>query len=116
MPNQSNLSYRFEPLASQDPFEVVSFTLDEALSTPFRLVLELVSYKDNVDFGHLLDKPALFTILRGQRPQLPTYPALRTLIDKAVHAQIPLTQTLAEYTEANWRYVLANLPQSGVRP
>ncbi|MBV4507841.1 type VI secretion system tip protein VgrG [Pseudomonas sp. BW13M1] len=68
MPNQSDLSYRFEPLASQDPFEVVSFTLDEALSTPFRLVLELVSYEDNVDFGHLLDKPALFTILRGQRP------------------------------------------------
>ncbi|MCE0916238.1 type VI secretion system tip protein TssI/VgrG, partial [Pseudomonas sp. NMI760_13] len=68
MPNQSNLSYRFEPLASQDPFEVVSFTLDEALSTPFKLVLELVSYEDNVDFGHLLDKPALFTILRGQRP------------------------------------------------
>ncbi|BCJ06346.1 hypothetical protein PRtIB026_A38820 [Pseudomonas sp. RtIB026] len=68
MPNQSDLSYRFEPLASQDPFEVVSFTLDEALSTPFKLVLELVSYEDNVDFGHLLDKPALFTILRGQRP------------------------------------------------
>lgn len=68
MPNQSDLSYRFEPLASQDPFEVVSFTLDEALSTPFRLVLELVSYEDNVDFAHLLDKPALFTILRGQRP------------------------------------------------
>lgn len=68
MPNQSELSYRFEPLASQDPFEVVSFTLDEALSTPFRLVLELVSYEDNVDFAHLLDKPALFTILRGQRP------------------------------------------------
>jgi len=68
MPNQSNLSYRFEPLASQAPFEVVSFTLDEALSTPFRLVLELVSYEDNVDFAHLLDKPALFTILRGQRP------------------------------------------------
>ena len=68
MTRQSNLSYRFEPLASQDPFEVVSFTLDEALSTPFRLVLELVSYEDNVDFAHLLDKPALFTILRGQRP------------------------------------------------
>ncbi|MBI6896039.1 type VI secretion system tip protein VgrG [Pseudomonas putida] len=68
MTRQSDLSYRFEPLASQDPFEVVSFTLDEALSTPFKLVLELVSYEDNVDFAHLLDKPALFTILRGQRP------------------------------------------------
>ncbi|MCF1490862.1 hypothetical protein LZ838_26240 [Pseudomonas sp. AA27] len=53
---------------------------------------------------------------RCLHPQLHTYPALRTLIDKAVHAQIPLTQTLAEYTESNWRYVLANLPQSGVRP
>ena len=68
MPTQSDLHYRFQPLASKTLFEVVSFTLDEALSTPFRLVVELVSYTENADFAHLLDKPALFTILRGQRP------------------------------------------------
>ena len=68
MPTQSDLHYRFQPLASKTLFEVVSFTLDEALSTPFRLVVELVSYTENADFAHLLDKPALFTILRGQHP------------------------------------------------
>jgi len=39
MPSQSDLSFCFEPLASRTPFEVVSFTLEETLSTPFKLTL-----------------------------------------------------------------------------
>ncbi|MCO7518088.1 type VI secretion system tip protein TssI/VgrG, partial [Pseudomonas putida] len=49
-------------------FEVVSFKLHEALSTPFTLHLELVSFDDDVAFGELLDKPVLFTLWRGERP------------------------------------------------
>ncbi|CAI3795577.1 hypothetical protein DBADOPDK_01290 [Pseudomonas sp. MM223] len=68
MYRQSDLSFTFQPLASKVGFEVVSFTLDEAVSQPFQLNLELVSYEDNVDFGHVLDKPALFTLWAGTRP------------------------------------------------
>ena len=68
MYRQSDLSFSFQPLASKVGFEVVSFTLDEAVSTPFQLSLELVSYEDTVDFGHILDKPALFTIWGRERP------------------------------------------------
>ncbi|MFJ2983602.1 MULTISPECIES: type VI secretion system Vgr family protein [unclassified Pseudomonas] len=68
MPSQSDLHYRFQPLVGNADFDVVSFTLEEGLSTPFTLTVELVSHADDVDFGHLLDKPVLFTLLRNQRP------------------------------------------------
>ena len=68
MPSQSDLSFCFEPLASRTPFEVVSFTLEETLSTPFKLTLELICYRVDVDFAELIDKPALFTICRDQQP------------------------------------------------
>ena len=68
MPSQSDLRFTFQPLAGRSEFEVVSFELDEAISTPFQLKLELVSFEDDVDFGQLLDKPVLFTIWRGERP------------------------------------------------
>nr|WP_225778019.1 type VI secretion system tip protein TssI/VgrG [Pseudomonas sp. Marseille-Q3773] len=68
MPSQSELRFTFQPLASQLEFEVVSFELDEALSSPFQLSLELISFDSDVDFGALLDKPALFTLWRGERP------------------------------------------------
>jgi len=68
MPSQSDLRFTFQPLAGRSEFEVVSFELDEAISTPFQLKLELVSFEDDVDFGQLLDKPVLFTIRRGERP------------------------------------------------
>ena len=68
MPSQSDLRFTFQPLVGQMEFEVVSFELDEAISTPFQLNLELVSYQDDVDFGQLLDKPVLFTLWRGDRP------------------------------------------------
>ncbi len=68
MPSQSDLRYSFQPLAGEASFEVVSFTLEEALSTPFTLNLELISFEHDVDFGQLLDQPALFTLWHGQRP------------------------------------------------
>ncbi|MFJ4351255.1 type VI secretion system Vgr family protein [Pseudomonas sp. NPDC089428] len=68
MSSQTDLCFSFQPLHSQIKFEVVSFTLDEAISTPFQLHLELVSFEDEADFAQLLDKPALFTISRGKRP------------------------------------------------
>ena len=57
MPRQSNLRYSVQPLVGDAAFEVVSFTLDEALSTPFKLNLELVSADADVDFAQLLDQP-----------------------------------------------------------
>ncbi|MFJ4345553.1 type VI secretion system Vgr family protein [Pseudomonas sp. NPDC089401] len=68
MPRQSDLRYSFEPLAARIDLEVVSFELLEALSEPFQLKLELISFDDDIDFGQLLDKPALFTIYNGDRP------------------------------------------------
>jgi type VI secretion system secreted protein VgrG len=68
MPSQSDLRFTFQPLVGRSEFEVVSFELDEAISTPFQLKLELVSFEDDVNFGQLLDKPVLFTIWRGERP------------------------------------------------
>ncbi|WP_225787974.1 phage late control D family protein, partial [Pseudomonas sp. Marseille-P8916] len=54
MPHQSDLRYSFQPLVGNALFEVVSFKLHEALSTPFTLHLELVSFDDDVAFGELL--------------------------------------------------------------
>jgi len=68
MPSQSDVRFTFQPLVGRSEFEVVSFELDEAISMPFQLKLELVSFEDDVDFGQLLDKPVLFTIWRGERP------------------------------------------------
>ncbi|WMY87067.1 type VI secretion system tip protein TssI/VgrG [Pseudomonas shirazica] len=68
MPSQSDLRFTFQPLAGQIDFEVVSFELDEMISSPFQLKLELISFEDEVDFGQLLDQPVLFTIWRGERP------------------------------------------------
>ncbi|WP_339467462.1 type VI secretion system Vgr family protein [Pseudomonas capeferrum] len=68
MPRQSHLHYSFQPLVGDAQFEVVSFTLNEGISQPFSLELELISYQDDVDFGQLLDQPVLFTLWDGERP------------------------------------------------
>ncbi|WP_439855824.1 type VI secretion system Vgr family protein [Pseudomonas yamanorum] len=67
MPRQSDLRYTFTPLRG-DPFEVVSFTLEEGLSQPFKLTLELVSHHPAIDFYRMLDLAALFTLWRGDTP------------------------------------------------
>ncbi|WAP65867.1 type VI secretion system tip protein TssI/VgrG [Pseudomonas fortuita] len=68
MPTQSDLRYSFQPVVGKTEFEVVSFELKEELSQPFKLTLKLISFEHDVDFGHLLDKPVLFTICDGERP------------------------------------------------
>ncbi|MFJ4156875.1 type VI secretion system Vgr family protein [Pseudomonas sp. NPDC089752] len=68
MPSQSDLRYSFQPLVGNDQFEVVSFTLKEKISAPFTLELELISFESDINFGHLLDKPVLFTVWEGERP------------------------------------------------
>ncbi|MFJ4154846.1 type VI secretion system Vgr family protein [Pseudomonas sp. NPDC089752] len=68
MPSQSDLRYSFQPFVGRAEFEVVSFTLNEGVSTPFSLELELISFEPDIDFGHLLDKPVLFTIWEQERP------------------------------------------------
>ncbi|MNM48423.1 hypothetical protein D3C81_594060 [compost metagenome] len=68
MASQTDLRYSFQPLAGKAEFEVLSFEFDEAISSPFQLKLELISFEGDVDFGQLLDKPVLFTIWRGERP------------------------------------------------
>ncbi|KVV10885.1 type VI secretion system Vgr family protein [Pseudomonas sp. TAD18] len=67
MPRQSDLRYTFEPSGGAD-FEVIEFTLDESLSKPFTLALQLASFDAELDFGTLLDKTALLTIWRGDTP------------------------------------------------
>ena len=68
MPSQSDLRYSFQPLVGNAEFEVVSFELREGISTPFELELTLISFENDIDFGHLLDKPVLFTMWQGERP------------------------------------------------
>ncbi|MCI1737422.1 MAG: type VI secretion system tip protein VgrG, partial [Pseudomonas veronii] len=67
MPRQSDLRFTFEPLKG-DSFEVVSFTLNEGLSQPFKLELELASHNAAVDFNRVLDLAGLFTLWRGETP------------------------------------------------
>lgn len=68
MPRQSDLRYTFEPSDSPAAFDVIEFKLEEGLSRPFLLTLELSSRDPNVDFTGLLDNPALFTIWRAEQP------------------------------------------------
>jgi len=49
-------------------FDVVAFTLEEALNEPFTLEVDLLSADSEIDFGRLLDQPALFTIWNGNNP------------------------------------------------
>ena len=45
MPRQSDVRYTFEPSGGAD-FEVIEFTLNEGLSRPFELPLQLASADD----------------------------------------------------------------------
>ncbi|VVN92547.1 type VI secretion system Vgr family protein [Pseudomonas fluorescens] len=67
MPRQSDLRFTFEP-ACGAAFEVIEFTLEEGLSQPFKLELELASHDPALDFGTLLDKPAVLTIWHAETP------------------------------------------------
>jgi type VI secretion system secreted protein VgrG len=69
---QTDLHFSFEPAcnSAEDAsehmaFDVVEFTLTEALNTPFVLEVELLSAVPSVDFSKLMDQPVLFTIWQG---------------------------------------------------
>lgn len=66
MPRQSDLSFTFAIVGAMD-FELIEFTLDEALSEPFRLELDLASANPAIDFVDVLDRPALLTIWQGSQ-------------------------------------------------
>ncbi|EOG5637485.1 type VI secretion system Vgr family protein [Pseudomonas aeruginosa] len=67
MAHQSDLRFTFRVVDGME-FEVVEFTLDEALSETFRLELDLASPDPAVNFDQVLDRPALFTLWRGEQP------------------------------------------------
>jgi uncharacterized protein involved in type VI secretion and phage assembly len=64
MPRQSTLRYTFTTAAGR-AFDVVEFTLHEALSEPFRLAVELASADASVAFDEVIDREATLTIWHG---------------------------------------------------
>ncbi|MDE1139275.1 MAG: contractile injection system protein, VgrG/Pvc8 family [Paraburkholderia tropica] len=67
MPRQSDMKFVFTS-ASSVPFDVIKFNLKEGISECFELRLDLVSINPSVDFGQILDRPALLTIWHGDMP------------------------------------------------
>ena len=67
MPRQSNLCFTFS-VGEGIEFDVIEFTLEEALSETFRLEVQLSSADPAVDFGEVLDRPALLTIWQNGQP------------------------------------------------
>lgn len=68
MAQQSDVRFTFAPANKDIGFDVIEFTLDEGLSELYELKLELSSFDPSIDFGAILDKPALFTIWQQGRP------------------------------------------------
>jgi type VI secretion system secreted protein VgrG len=64
MPRQSNLRYTFATAAGLS-FDVVEFTLHEALSEPFRLAVELAHNDEAIAFDQVIDREATLTIWHG---------------------------------------------------
>ncbi|MFF7399094.1 type VI secretion system Vgr family protein [Achromobacter sp. NPDC008082] len=64
MTGQRDLRFSFNIVGGM-AFELVEFTLDEGLSEPFVLNLELASDDSSIDFGLVLDQPALLTLWHG---------------------------------------------------
>ncbi|WP_109123968.1 type VI secretion system tip protein TssI/VgrG [Dyella sp. C11] len=67
MPRHSDIRFTFES-ASSVAFDVAGFRLEESLSQPFVLNVDLSSCNPSVDFGQVLDQPACLTIWRGEQP------------------------------------------------
>ncbi|WP_095156257.1 type VI secretion system Vgr family protein [Pseudomonas sp. Irchel 3E13] len=66
MPAQSDLRFTFT--AGPDDFEVVEFHLTEGLSETFRLEVDLSCANPAVNFGQVLDRPALLTLWQSGQP------------------------------------------------
>ncbi|RUE55923.1 type VI secretion system Vgr family protein [Pseudomonas aeruginosa] len=63
-----DLRFTFTAGAGAEAFEVVEFHLVEGLSEPFHLDVQLSCANAAVDFGQVLDRPALLTIWQGGQP------------------------------------------------
>ncbi|OOV89134.1 type VI secretion system Vgr family protein [Pseudomonas sp. MF4836] len=66
MASQSDLRFTFS--IGDESFDVVEFTLQEALSETFLLAVDLTSANPAIDFGQVLDRSALMTLWHGQTP------------------------------------------------
>lgn len=65
---QRDLKFTFSVVSSQLEFDVVEFELEEAICQPFRLTIDLASYRSEIDFAQVLDQPALLTIWDSSSP------------------------------------------------
>ncbi|HCE7029500.1 TPA: type VI secretion system Vgr family protein [Pseudomonas aeruginosa] len=63
---QTDLHFTFT--AGPDAFEVVEFHLTEGLSETFHLEVDLSCANPAIDFGQVLDRPALLTLWQGGQP------------------------------------------------
>ncbi|MCA8102812.1 type VI secretion system Vgr family protein [Burkholderia contaminans] len=66
MPRQSDMRFTFKVGGIE--FDVVSFDLEEGLSQPFTLSVDLASADPSIDFAAVLDQPAQLTIWRADQP------------------------------------------------
>ncbi|WP_162922989.1 MULTISPECIES: type VI secretion system Vgr family protein [Burkholderia] len=66
MARQSDMRFTFK--AGGLEFDVVSFELEEGLSQPFTLSVDLASTDPSIDFAAVLDQPAQLTIWRAGQP------------------------------------------------
>ncbi|GAB2793006.1 type VI secretion system tip protein TssI/VgrG [Dyella kyungheensis] len=72
MPRQSDLRFSFSVSAGGGgnlDLSVISFRLQESLSEPFMLTLELSSPQPDIDFGSVLEQDATFVIWRGEQAE-----------------------------------------------
>ena len=91
-----NSDLRFTFTAGPDVFDVVEFHLSEGLSETFRLEVDLSSTNRAVDFGQVLDRPALLTIWQGAKA-------------RAGH---PLLSQFTKCPDSFWKRIYADLPRA----
>jgi type VI secretion system secreted protein VgrG len=65
-PNASLYFFETAQLAD-DTFQVVRFEGTEKISQPFEFKIQLISKDPDIDFSKVVDKPATFTMMRGDR-------------------------------------------------
>jgi uncharacterized protein involved in type VI secretion and phage assembly len=68
MARQSEMRFTFEPIGGV-AVDVIEFELEEEISRPSVLTLDLSSTNPAIDFGQILDQPALFVLI-GSSPHV----------------------------------------------
>ncbi|MBN3853353.1 type VI secretion system tip protein VgrG [Paraburkholderia sp. Ac-20340] len=67
MSRQVDLRFTFQ-VASGVAFDVVSFEHEEGVSEGYKLAIDLVSTNPGIEFGKILDQPAVLTIYQDDKP------------------------------------------------